>query len=313
MKKLAMVLFLFPTLCMGGGYIESTVVDGATTNAVAEANGKYNVSYSHGSAPYTYNIFYSACNKGVLIPYAYSYISLPLTVEIGGKTADITWSTASGNITKGDRFIVYSRRSIPGKCSVVGDSAREKPAAALTVTGVAGISELLTPGTIVLSDITYYVGNVFGDSESEALSILRQYHDKGTPTKLRPNGNGLLTVPYQCKLANGADNIDISMGEIALGTKKSKLVNYIINCNAEYAALKAMNFELYGKGNQEIFASPNRQMIKIQMNNGSVGTVDITPQLSGSNVNLSINATLDASSGMEGSSEGSVILRYGFD
>lgn len=54
-------------------------------------------------------------------------------------------------------------------------------------------------------------------------------------------------------------------------------------------------------------------MIKIKMDNGSVGEVNITPQLSGKNVNLLIGVTLDTSLGKEGPEKGSVILRYTFD
>lgn len=311
MKKLAIVLFLFPALCMGGGYIESIVVDGATTNATAKVNGEYNIAYSHGSAAYRYDIFYSACQLNNKIPYAYSYISLPLKIEVNNKTTDVKWNTANEYIVEGDRFIAYSPRTeSAGVCHPVGDSGRVTPAAELVITGSVNISGLLSPGTVELSDISYYVGNVFGDSESEALSILKQYHNKGFSTNLKPNGNGILIVPYQCKTL---EDINISMGEVSLGTKKSKSVNYTIECNSEYASLKAMGFKLYGGGSQEIFSSPNRQMIKIKMDNGSVGEVNITPQLSGNNVELLMDVTLDASLGKEGNAKGSVILRYTFD
>lgn len=313
MKRLAIIFIFFTKVCMGGGYIESIVVDGATTNATAESNGKYSVSYTHGSASYRYNIFYSACGSGVNVPYSYSYISLPLKIGFGNSIIDINWSANTAGVVVGDSFVVYNKKATPGKCSPSGRSGRSSPAAELVVTGVANVANLLSPGTVKLSDITYYVGNVFGDSESEALSILRQYHNKGTPTKRTPNGNGILTIPYQCKLANGLDNIDIYMGEVSLGAKKSKSAKYTINCNAEYAALNAMNFKLYGQGSREISSSPDRQMIKIELSNGSTGEVNITPQLSGNNVELSMDFVLDASLGKEGSADGSVVLRYEFN
>lgn len=314
MKKLAVFLFFLPKLCMGGGYIESIVVDGARSNATAGANGEYGVSYSHGSSPYRYDIFHSMCNLDAEVPYAYSYISLPLKVKVNNEIVSIKWSTANRYIEEGDRFIVFHRRTdAPGLCRPAGESSRMSPAAVLTVNGNVNIEKLVSPGIVRLSDIEYYVGNVFGDSESEALSILRQYHDKGTSTKLTPNGDGNLIIPYQCKLSNGLNDIDLSMGEVSLGSRISKTANYTIACNDEYAALKVMDFKLYGGGNQEISSSFNRQMIKIELDNGSVGEINITPKLKGSNVELLMNVTLDASLGKEGDANGSVVLRYTID
>lgn len=308
-KLVAGSLIFLPTLCMGEGYIESITVDGATTNAIAKLDGEYNISYSHGLAGYEYHIFQVSCQANRRIRYGYSYIALPLKVNINNKAIDVEWSTSSEYFVEGDRLIIYSPKSENlGVCHPLGEKGRSSPAAALLVTGRVNISDLLSPGVVALPDILYYVGNVFGDSKSEALSILKQHYKTGDSIPLKPNGNGILVVPYQCK----SEDISVSMGKIPLGKKESKLVNYSIECNSEYASLKAMGFKLYG-GSQEIFSSPNRQMIKIKMDNGSVGEVNITPQLSGKNVNLLMNVTLDASLGKEGNAKGSVILRYTFD
>lgn len=315
MKKLAIFLFFLPKLCMGGGYIESIVVDGARSNATAEVDGKYGISYSHGSSPYRFDIFHSMCNLNAKVPYAYSYISLPLKVKVNNEIVSIKWSTANRYIEERGRFIVFNqkRKGEVGLCRPAGESARSFPAAAFTVNGYVNIEKLLSPGIVRLSDIEYYVGNVFGDSESDALTMLRQYHDKGASTKLIPNGDGNLIIPYQCKLSNGLNDINLSMGEVSLGSRISKTANYTIACNGEYAALKVMDFKLYGGGNQEISSSFNRQMIKIELDNGSLGEINITPKLKGSNVELLMNVTLDASLGKEGDANGSVVLRYTID
>lgn len=143
-------------------------------------------------------------------------------------------------------MIIYSPKpENSGLCHPIGDEARSSPAGALLVTGRVNISDLLSPGIVALPDILYYVGNVFGDSKSEALSMLKQHYKIGGSTALKPNGNGILVVPYQCK---SKGTIDVSMGEIPLGKKIYKPVNYTIECNSENASLKVMGVKLYGGG-----------------------------------------------------------------
>ncbi|EQA1145249.1 hypothetical protein AT529_004722 [Escherichia coli] len=311
MKNWMLILLFCPWYVFSQGYIESIVVDGARTDAKAGGDGVYNISYAHGAGSYHFQIFHSDCTSSLAM--SYTYISLPQSVAINGNNYNIDWHASFGEVlTVGQRVIVFSLK--PDQhlriCAFVGGEGRDTPAGPISVSGIINFKELLTPGVIRLPPVTYFVGNVFANTKSEALDLLINYSDKGNSTVLYPNGDGELIIPEQCRVFDGSDKISIPMEDVPLGTKKSKRVLYTVECNSESAALKFINFRLYGQGGEEIQASPGRQELKIKMSNGSSANIRIMPLPNGKIVELPIDVTLDTTKGKCGDTEGSAILQY---
>ncbi|TNM76136.1 hypothetical protein FIC03_26270, partial [Escherichia coli] len=160
---------------------------------------------------------------------------IPQNVTINNNSYNINWHASFGEVvTVGQRVIVFSLK--PDQhlriCAFVGGEGRDTPAGPISVSGIINFKELLTPGVIRLPPVTYFVGNVFANTKSEALDLLINYSDKGNPTVLYPNGDGELIIPEQCRIFDGSDKISIPMEDVPLGTKKSKRVLYTVECNS---------------------------------------------------------------------------------
>ncbi|EJA4333028.1 hypothetical protein MU943_004210 [Escherichia coli] len=233
MKNWMLILLFCPWYVFSQGYIESIVVDGARTDAKAGGDGVYNISYAHGAGSYHFQIFHSDCTSSLAM--SYTYISLPQSVAINGNNYNIDWHASFGEVlTVGQRVIVFSLKPDQNLriCAFVGGEGRDTPAGPISVSGIINFKELLTPGVIRLPPVTYFVGNVFANTKSEALDLLINYSDKGNSTVLYPNGDGELIIPEQCRVFDGSDKISIPMEDVPLGTKK--IEKSFIHCRVQF-------------------------------------------------------------------------------